>query len=696
MAAFLVITMSSCNTEAESATLRIELKSSRRTIEPEEDYEIYGYRITAISPDGKESDPHYTYYSYMNLDGLCIGEWKIKVYGFNSDRNDLSYGEGKISLVTGKNTISIALTELVGEGDLSVTLDWRDANLEDVKEIRTVFKNQQGEAIKLSPTTPSNGRSMIIHSGLPSGSYTLQVELLDGEGKKLHGLAEAIRISNKSVTKAEIVFPGISLPEKGDAGITISDRTSTPVEVEITGIESLIEADRPFTTAVEIPSDSSVEVKDLSVVWLLDGVEIGRGSTWTFSEGVAEGWHRIDVMTDTGEEGSVGSSSYIFQAALSTKEGDPYQKITITNGEDFVLGEESVMHFLPNNLLLIFSNFYRTVQLVSIENRNAKVCAEYSYSELNIDDNYTVADFASSGSAEDAYYSVIALANSSSSCIAYNLIVSKNQISQIDEETSFDASQSSSRACRFVNITEGKNIFVATIENKTKTRMGYVLFNINPGEGNMVNRECYIYDPKTELGYSGFQALSSLPDTGFTISISAQRGRVIKAAFRNGSKFSSYSDYRMWKSFEEYVEAYDRNETLDEFSGGYGCGFLTSDGTYAFVLAKDGIVYYRLDGPYSADDYTQYAIKELPSSSIGAIEMCSDVRYGYMIDNEKRDLVTLQIAQGDDGNYYLNEGTRIALESSSCDTITISKDGRYLAVYDSAQCRNVMFIKASR
>ena len=136
----------SCETQTETATLRVEMKNSRRTIQPGEDnLEIYGYKIVTVSPDGKESEPYYTYYSYLNLEGLNVGKWSIKVYGFNSDRKDIVYGEGEISLIAGKNTIAISLDELVGEGDLSVLLDWSESGVDGVTTIDTVFKSQDGK-----------------------------------------------------------------------------------------------------------------------------------------------------------------------------------------------------------------------------------------------------------------------------------------------------------------------------------------------------------------------------------------------------------------------------------------------------------------------------------------------------------------------------------------------------------------------
>ena len=61
----------SCKAELETATLRVEMDSERRTLKPDEkEMSIYGYKVIAVSPDGKESDPYYTYYSYINIDGL--------------------------------------------------------------------------------------------------------------------------------------------------------------------------------------------------------------------------------------------------------------------------------------------------------------------------------------------------------------------------------------------------------------------------------------------------------------------------------------------------------------------------------------------------------------------------------------------------------------------------------------------------
>ncbi len=687
----------SCNAQKESASLRIEMKNSRRTVKPsDEDMEIYGYKVITISPDGKESDPYYTYYSYINLDGLSVGKWKIKVYGFNSARKDLAYGEGEISLIAGKNTIAVSLDELVGNGDLKLTLKWDEKVIKDVKTVHTMFKSQSGNEIILTPSTPASGECSIYHTNLPAGSYTLQAELIDSTGNKLHGLATAIRITNETVTEETLEFVSSS-EETADTEITISDKTSTPVEVSIVGLESLIEADKIFTVAISVPGDSTIKEKDLNTVWYLDGVEAGKGNSCTFKNGVGEGSHRIDVVTSTGEAGSLGSQSFSFRAAASTKNGDLYQKITLSysSSSELVLGGDAVMHFLPNNYLLIANNKSNLIQLVKMTASSYSVEASYSYNEVGIGDS-DVSDFATTGSPNESYYSVIVLCNSTSSCKAVNLMVSTTQITFNDEEKSFDSSGGVNRACRFVKICEGDNVFIAQIENIGKTRMGYIAFNFRPNSGNMINRDGrYITAPALEFGYSGFKDMATLPSTGRFISISGQRGKVGEAHYNTAYDKAGFSEYFMWVSWSDYVEYYKADKTKDEFKDGISCGFLEETGTYAFILSSEKIVYYKkAESP--ANGYEQYMEVAVKEGSIKTIEMCRDTKYGYMIDNESGKLVTLTPTKNAEGVYVLEKGSSIGLDSTRYDSIEISNDGKWLAVFNSIDCSEILIVKAAR
>ncbi len=682
----------SCKAEPETATLRVEMDSERRTLKPDEkEMNIYGYKVITVSPDGKESDPYYTYYSYINIDGLNVGKWKIKVYGFNFNRRDISYGEGEISLIAGKNNLTVALETLVGEGNLDLKIKWNSETIKNVKTIHTMFKSQSGKEIVLSPSTPTGGESSIVYTNLPSGSYTLQISLLDQNGTKLCGLTEAIRITNGITTNGEIIFSS-NTDTTGSAEVKISDKTSLPVEVKINGVESLLEANKAFSVNISIPTNSKISLESLNTIWYLDGIEVGRGNEFTFTNGVTEGLHRLDVLTSTGENGSVGSSSISFQAASSTKEGDPYQKITIENGTTYYLGNNVVAHFLPNNDLLVASNQYRKLQLLSPSFSSCTLKATYSYEELGLDGN--VCDFITSGDKLDSYYSVIFLCNETSSCKAVNLIVSKDTITYNDEVTQFDPNGGTNRACHFVSIAEGDNIFLATIESTDKTRMGYIYFNINPKKGEMINRdECYIGAPNLEYGYSGFKTLSSLPNQGLFIASSGQRAKIIESHI-NSQGYASISQYFCWVSWDDFIEYYNKGKFKKEFDDAKSCGFLTRDGKYAFVLSTEGIYYYK-DSTDINEDYQLYSTEEFEKGTVVDIAMCRDVKYGYRIDNKNKKLYTLTPSLKD-GDYFLEPSSSIELDNSDSDTIEISPNGSCLALYNKKDSFTLTIIKTSR
>ena len=78
----LALSVQSCSDEVESATLRVEMDKSVRTLSPLiENMEIHGYRVVAVGPDGKERAPQTTNYSYINLENLSVGEWTSRYMG---------------------------------------------------------------------------------------------------------------------------------------------------------------------------------------------------------------------------------------------------------------------------------------------------------------------------------------------------------------------------------------------------------------------------------------------------------------------------------------------------------------------------------------------------------------------------------------------------------------------------------------
>lgn len=685
--------MQSCSDKPEGATLRVEMDKSVRTVTPERDnMEIYGYKVIAVGPDGKESAPRYTYYTYINLDSLSVGEWTIKVYGFNKDRVDICYGETTVSLIAGKNSAKVNVDQLVGKGSMSLTLKWDKVAYPKAKSVKVTLNAQDGTEISLMPSEPSNNSVVIVKDNMDTGSYKFSAKLLDSEGNSLSGVVEAIRISNGEKTEGEIVFPS-SAGETSNGKIEISNNTSLPVEVEINGLESLVEENKSFTLNISLPKSSPLTINDLDTTWFLDGEEVGRGSEFTFTDGVKSGVHRIDVVTQTKDKGSMGSTGKSFQAAANTSHGDPYQKYTLNDGGKWKLGSGVTMHFLPDNRLLIASNQYQSVQLVDTNGVTPVVESEYTYSALGFDGD--VADFASYGEEDDGYWNVVFLINQKLSCKAVNVMVSKNQLIATDEATGFDAKGGDGKADRFISIAPCKNTLVATIQSNDRRRMGIVLFNQNAEKGNMVRRDnWYSTNAQLEWGGTGFKNIASIPEMGFIIVTSGERSKVYD--FVTGSETISISEHMMWKDEDTFFEYYNQDRFKAEFLDARSCGFLSRNGDYAFVFTPSAVHYYKREyGNF--DEYTLYHTENISEDGISIIKMAPDTEYCYLLDNKNERLYTMRSENSvSDGGLILKKGSCIDCDVKEANEIEISLSGEYLAVYNKTNTNCINIVKTAR
>lgn len=685
----------SCKEAPEGATLRIEMDRKIRTVAPEkENMEVYGYKVILTGPEGKESAPRYTYYSYINLDGLTVGVWKVKVYGFNKERVDVCYGEVETTLTAGKNSIKVKLDQLVGTGSLALTLKWDEYAFPDAHSVRVTLKASDGTDIALFPSTPSRGRVIITKENLETGSYALTAKLLDSNGNILSGIAEAVRISNQDQSVGEITFPSETKEEENSGKVEISNDTSIPIEVTINGLESLMAENTPFTLNISLPQSSPVRLGDLDTVWYLDGELVGRGNEYTFRNGVEKGIHRIDVFTQTSNKGSMGSTTAVFQAAVSTNHGDPYQKYTLEDGENWKLGTGCVMHFLPDDRLLVASNQYKTFQLINTGGSRPELDGEFTFESLGIDG--TVADFAASGDEGDSYWPVIILVNQKFSCKAVNTIVSKHEMTATDEATNFDSRSGEGRADRFVSIAATNGIFVASIENNDRSRMGIVLFNQNSTKGNMVKRDdWYSNEPFLEWGHTGYKCMSAIPENGFAI-ISAGTRSKIYSLKKNNSGGIGIREYMMWQSWEDFISYYNQGKCKAEFSSAQSCGFLSKDGSYAFVFSPEGIYYFK-DMTKENEEYSIYYTESLLGRSIGDVSMSPDTEYCYMLDNDTHRLYTMEPKMdASKGGFVLVPGNWIDFGPKSADKIEISLSGELLAIFNKTDSSYITLVRAAR
>ena len=389
----------------------------------------------------------------------------------------------------------------------------------------------------------------------------------------------------------------------------------------------------------------------------------------------------------------MGSNSISFQAASNTNHGDPYQKYTLNDGSEWKLGSGVVMHFLPDNRLLIASNQYKTVQLVATNGIIPVVESEYTYSDLGFDGE--VADFSSYGEEDDGFWNVVFLINQKLSCKAVNVMVSKNQLIVTDEATNFDKNGGEGKADKFVSISPCKSTLIATIQSNDRRRMGLIFFNQNAEKGKMVRREEYSQDPQIEWGGTGFKSITSIPERGYEIITSGERAKVYEFA-QNSEGGISMREHMVWKDEEAFFEYYYQNRFKADFLDARSCGFLSNDGEYIFVFTPSEINYYKHNGN-NLDEYALYHTEDISEEGIGMIKMAPDTEYSYMLDNKNGRLYTLRsVKDPDKGGMALQKGCWIDCDVNGADEIEISLSGEFLAVYNSNSTSCINIIKTAR
>ena len=454
----------------------------------------------------------------------------------------------------------------------------------------------------------------------------------------------------------------------------------------------MIEENKSFTLNISLPKSSPLTINDLDTIWFLDGEEVGRGSEFTFTGGVKSGIHRIDVITQTKDKGSMGSKGKSFQAAANTNHGDPYQKYTLQDGKEWKLGTGMVIHFLPDNRLIMASNQYKTVQLVRVDGAFPSVESEYTYSDLGFDGE--VADFASYGEEDDGFWNVVFLINQKLSCKAVNVMVSKNQLVVTDEATEFDPSGGDGKADRFISIVPCKNTLAATIQSNDRRRMGIILFNQNAEKGKMVRRnDWYSENAQLEWGGTGFKSAASIPEMGFIVVTSGERSKIYNFT---GEESISISEHMMWKDEDAFFEYYSQNKFKAEFLDARSCGFLSRSGDYAFVYTPSAIHYYKRDyGNFDA--YTLYHTENITEDGVAMIKMAPDTEYCYLLDNKNGRLYTMRSENSwNYGGLVLKRGSWINSDVSGVNEIEISLSGEYLVIYNKTTTSCLNIIKTAR
>ena len=279
----------------------------RSLLPTDEAIAIAQYRIFGCGPNSETVDVTGSS-STVTLGQLLMGKWTLTAQALNSEGAILAQGTLTTMLSSVTSTATITLTELVGEGTLSVAYSWSLEQVADDVRLELSLTDQQGESVAIDdPILKTEEGTATFSASLPSGSYMLCSKLFSQDAL-VSGSAEAVRIIPSTPTTGELVM------KMGDRSsifsMTVINDTMMPIggSVKCTPMVPTVGASVTLTFT---PSNlQGVETKDLTASWFCEGERVvGEGFSYTSIP--KAGSHRYDIIVSHAKLGSLGSTTIL-------------------------------------------------------------------------------------------------------------------------------------------------------------------------------------------------------------------------------------------------------------------------------------------------------------------------------------------------------------------------------------------------
>lgn len=244
----------------------------------------------------------------------------------------------------------------------------------------------QGEAeVDVSALVDLNEQTATAryYSYLATGSYDLIFNLLS-DGEIIGGGVVVLRVLDGKTSSKEISLV-IDKESSEATGFVIKSSVSEPVRGTIEGMSALILPNSNTTATFNYSGGGGIG--SLSYRWFLDGEQLSSSSpSVTFK--TFSGSHRLDVVVQSPNLGSVGGFSFPFRASVAGREGVPVTVSDISNGQRdpynnvYKLDGIKTAAFLRDGRLLIASN--SDLQLCEVKKDQLVVLKSYAQSSYPV------------------------------------------------------------------------------------------------------------------------------------------------------------------------------------------------------------------------------------------------------------------------------------------------------------------------
>ena len=312
----LIISCDECNPPTTDLVVRFTCDTfshvQRSLLPQKEDMVIISFRIQGTGPQGETVEVEASDTS-VTLGNLAIGTWILTAQALNGKGVVLAQGALTTFLSQVTSSATINLTELAGEGSVSIAFTWDTEQVSDDVELTISITDQKNNSIVVREAVLDKALGIAgFNENLAAGSYRLTAKL-SSQGSVVSGATEAVRIIEKTTTSGTIPM------HIGDHfttfGLTVINNTMLPISGDLrctpenpSAGESVTLTFTPDNLGQDIRFDSLIST------WYCEGEFVHTGCTYTSVP--AAGSHRYDIIISHKKLGSVGSSTFLVDMPL--------------------------------------------------------------------------------------------------------------------------------------------------------------------------------------------------------------------------------------------------------------------------------------------------------------------------------------------------------------------------------------------
>lgn len=411
VAALAAISVVSCSEERGTATMKLLIRNNNigvKTLAPNDvaSLQVTRFRIAGTGPDNATFEVS-TDSSAVTINGLKVGDWHVVVTGMNPAGIALIRGSIDYELTQNSGTAQITLDEMVGNGTLSMQIDWQNTEVPD-PHLYVYLQAQGGNENEISFQSDYPNRCASISKELAAGSYIIRGVLKSGDFH-VGGFVESLRIVGGQTTSGSVSISQMSFADSSGYFL-LNNRAGIPVKGALSGFQ--LDSDSNYVLGAN--SDKVLNFKldeefesapELRIQWFVDGVAIGAsevlGKTNSKTINIAPGYHRVDAVVSNSFLGSYGCVSAAFTALIEGAPGSlcklsEFSTLLIgKNGSQCTylnLGSDAIISPLPAGRFLVVSPSAQKIAVMKVVGNCLDLISVYDSSDFNFIGNIKIVE----------------------------------------------------------------------------------------------------------------------------------------------------------------------------------------------------------------------------------------------------------------------------------------------------------------